>query len=219
MNIPVANLYPTEDFLENDKLALVFKKIIEEDYDVPIIVVEKLGNFFVLDGHHRGYISCKIQRRMVKSIVLQFPKEKSYREVSKSNFESMPIKEVAPIHNKILLGWSRTLKILKQYEALYHMAFHMRREKILLRNLSPTEPELLKNQIDAIDRLLVPISCIRHEDRYYILDGHARCLRAKQLGLRSIEAIVLFPQIPVHFGIVETAKEMKLRTLQDIHVR
>jgi hypothetical protein len=219
LNPPVTDLYPTEDFLENDKLALVFKKIVEEDYDVPIIVVERHNDFFVLDGHHRAYISSKIQRRSLKSLVLQFPKGKNYREVARSSFENMPIREVAPIQDPILLGWSRTLKILKQYEALYHMHFHMRREKVLLRNLSPTEPELLKSQIEAIDKLLVPITCIKHEDRYYVLDGHARCLRAKQLGLRSIESIVLFPQIPVHFGIVETAREMKLCTLQDIQVR
>jgi hypothetical protein len=38
LDIPLDKLYPTEDFLENDKLALVFKKIIEEDYDVPIVI-------------------------------------------------------------------------------------------------------------------------------------------------------------------------------------
>ena len=130
----------------------------------------------------------------------------------------MPIKEVEPIHDPIVLGWSRILKILKQYEALCHMQFYMRREKILLKNLSPTEPELLKSQIETITKLLVPIVCIKYEDKYYVLDGHARCLRAKQLGLRSIEAIILLPQIPVHFGIVKTTREMKLCRLEDIHV-
>lgn len=217
-DVPLEGLYPTEDFLENDKLALVFMKVIKENYDVPIIAVERGSDYFILDGHHRAYISTKIQKKTLKSMVLTFPRRTSYRDVPKSSLEDMPIKEVAPIPNVILSAWARILKILKQYEALYHMHFYMRREKILLKNLSPTEPELLKSQIDAISKLLVPIASIKYEDRYYVLDGHARCLRAKQLGLKSIEAIVLFPQIPVHFGIVRTAKEMELRTLGDIHV-
>ena len=28
MDVPLARLYPTEDFLENDKLALVFKEVV-----------------------------------------------------------------------------------------------------------------------------------------------------------------------------------------------
>ncbi len=36
-DIPMDRLFPTEDFLENDKLALVFMKTVNEDYDVPII--------------------------------------------------------------------------------------------------------------------------------------------------------------------------------------
>ena len=218
LDVPLENLYPTEDFLENDKLALVFMKIIEENYDVPIIAVEHENDYFILDGHHRAYISSKIQRKSMKSMVLRFPKKASYRHISKSSLESMPIKEVEVLRDPIVLGWSRILKILKQYEALYHMNFHMKREKILLEKLSPTEPELLQTQIDGIAKLCVPITCIKHEDKYYVLDGHARCLRAKQLGLRSIETIVLFPQIPVHFGIVKTAKEMRLSSLEDIHV-
>lgn len=219
MDVPLENLYPTEDFLENDKLALVFMKIIEENYNVPIITVERENDYFILDGHHRAYISKKIQRKSMKSMVLRFPKKTSYRHISKSPLESMPIKEVEVLHDPIVLGWSRILKILKQYEALYRMNFHMKREKILLKKLSPTEPELLQTQIDRITKLCVPITCIKYEDKYYVLDGHARSLRAKQLGLRSIEAIVLFPQILVHFGIVKTAREMKLSSLEDVRVK
>jgi hypothetical protein len=218
-DVPLEKLYPTEDFLENDKLALVFMKMIEENYDVPIIAVERGDDYYVLDGHHRAYISSKIQKKNIKSLVMRFPRGTSYRDVPKSSLEDMNIREVAPLSDVILIAWARILKILKQYEALYHMHFYMRREKILLKNLSPTEPELLKSQIQAISKLLVPIACVKHEDRYYVLDGHARCLRAKQLGLKSIEAILLFPQIPVHFGIVKTAKEMGLCRLEDIQVK
>lgn len=37
--------YPTEDFLENDKLALVLKKTVDEGYDVSITIVTFMNNF------------------------------------------------------------------------------------------------------------------------------------------------------------------------------
>ena len=152
-DVPLEKLYPTEDFLENDKLALVFMKMIEENYDVPIIVVEREDDYYVLDGHHRAYISSKIQRKNIRSLVMRFPRGTSYRDVPKSSLEDMNIREVALLSNVILIAWARILKILKQYEAFYHMHFYMRREKILLKDLSPTEPELLKTQIQAISKL------------------------------------------------------------------
>jgi len=217
LDIPLDKLYPTEDFLENDKLALVFMKIIEEDYDVPIISVERGSDYFVLDGHHRAYISSKIQRKNIKSLVLTFPEGATYRNVLKSSLASMPIKEVEPIQDPIVLGWSRLLKILKQYEALCHMQFYMRRENppqepVAHGTRTSEEPDRGNNQTARANSLH------KIRDRYYVLDGHARCLRAKQLGLRSIEAIILLPQIPVHFGIVKTTREMKLCRLEDIHI-
>jgi hypothetical protein len=214
--IQLDRLYPTEDFLENDKIALVFMKIVKEGYDVPIIAVEHKGEYFVLDGHHRCFISKKLKKNTVKAKVLKFPDGASYRDVPKSSLEDLPIKEVAPIDDLIVKAWGRILKILKQYEMLYHMYFYMKEEQVYLEDLSPTQPEVLKEQIDAIDRLLVPVACIEYDKRFYVLDGHARCLRAKQLGLKAMEAIVLLPQVHVDFGIVKTAREMKLESLEDI---
>jgi hypothetical protein len=54
--VKLDQLYPTEDFLENDKIALVFMKIIKEGCDVPIIAVWREEDYFVLDGHHRCFI-------------------------------------------------------------------------------------------------------------------------------------------------------------------
>ena len=68
-NIQLDQLYPTEDFLENDKIALVFMKTVNEAYDVPIIAVERGEDYFVLDGHHRSFISKKLQRKTIMAKV------------------------------------------------------------------------------------------------------------------------------------------------------
>ena len=75
LDIPVDRLFPTEDFLENDKLALVFKKTVNEGYDVPIIAVENGTDYFVLDGHHRSFIYVKLRKKTIKARVMKFPQE------------------------------------------------------------------------------------------------------------------------------------------------
>jgi len=214
----LTNLFPTEGFLENDKLALVFKKIVTEAYNVPIVAAEKNDDYFVLDGHHRVYINTKLKRKKIKVEVLEFPQGTSYRQVPKSSIEDLPFKEVGKIQDPILKAWGRILNILKQYEALYHMHFYLKRKTVPLREISPTQPEVLKAQIEGIDKILVPIVCLEYKNKYYLLDGHARCLRAKQSGLKTIQAMILLPQIRVDFGIVNTAKEMGIRTLDDITI-
>ena len=214
--VPLDQLYPTEDFLENDKLTLVFMKIIAENYDVPIIIVKREPDYFVLDGHHRTFIHKKLRNKTIKAYVLKFPENAGYRAVPKRPLEDLPIKEVSVIDDSILKAWQQTLSILRHYEAIYNVPFYLRKEQVYLKTLVPTQSDVLKPQIDAIKELLVPIVCIHYQDKYYILDGHARAIRAKQLKLDLIEAIVLLPAIQIDFGIVKTAREMKLRSIEDV---
>ncbi len=218
-DIPVARLFPTEDFLENDKLALVFMKTVNEDYDVPIIAVEKATDYFVLDGHHRSFIYIKLRKKTIKARVLKFTQGSSYREVPKNSFEDLPVKEVSTIEDSVLKAWARILNIMRQYETLYHIHFHIEKKDLFLERIHPTQPEILKSQLEGIERILVPIACIEQKGKYYVLDGHARCIRARQLGLEFIPALILSPEVSLDYGIVKTAKEMKLDTLDDITIR
>jgi hypothetical protein len=214
--VPLDRLYPTEDFLENDKIGLVLKKTVTENYDVPIITVRDCEDYFVLDGHHRAYIQKKLMHAKIKAYVLEFPKGTRYRTVEKRPLDSMPIKDVTVLDNMILRAWQRILSVLKHYEAIYCTPFYMRKEQIRLRDLVPTQSQVVRAQVDAIKTLLVPIVCVRHHGRYYILDGHARSLRAVQLGLDLIDSMVLFPETPIDYGVAKTANEMSLKCLKDI---
>ena len=211
-------LYPTEDFLENDKLALVFKKTVEENYEVPITVVSSGKDYFVLDGHHRAFILKKLMHRTMKANVLRFPEGASYREILRHPLEDLRIKDISPVEDPILKAWQRILFIVEHYEAIYDMPFYLSKERIDLKNLVPTQPHVGKKQIRAIKKVLVPIVCIRCGEKCYILDGHARSLRAKELGLDSIEAMILLPKKKIDFGIIKTAQDMDLRQLEDIKI-
>jgi len=216
--IPLERVYPTEDFLENDKLALVFRKIVEENYDVPITVVNSGQDYFVLDGHHRAFILKKLMRETMKAYVLRFPEGASYRDVSRQPLEDLRIKDISPIEDPILKAWQRILFIVEHYEAIYNIPFYLSKEEINLKDLVPTQPHVGKKQIETIKTVLVPIVCIRCGEKCYVLDGHARSLRAKELGLDSIEAMILLPRKKIDFGIVKTAQAMGLRQLEDIQI-
>jgi len=216
--IPLERTYPTEDFLENDKLALVFKKTVEENYDVPITVVNSGKDYFVLDGHHRAFIHKKLMYKTIKAHVLRFPEGKTYREISRHPLEDLRIKDISPIEDPILKAWQRILFVVEHYEAIYNIPFYLSEELVDLKKLVPTQSHVGRTQIDAIKKLLVPIVCIRCGDKCYILDGHARSLRAKELGLDSLRAMILMSSRKINFGIVKTAEAMDLRQLEDIKI-
>jgi len=201
------------DFLENDKLALVFMKVVTEGYDVPIIVVRRSEDLFVLDGHHRSYIARKLLKKSIRAHVLKFPGGASYRDVIKHSLDDLPIKEVAEIDDMILRAWQRTLSILKHYEAMYGISFFMSVERVFLKDLVATQTYVGRTQVEAIKEVLVPIVCVEYKERFYILDGHARAYRAKQMDLKWIRATILVPAAPLDFGIVKTASEMGLKDL------
>lgn len=216
--VPVDRLYPTEDFLEGDKLALIFMKVVKEGYDVPVITVECGEDFFVLDGHHRSYVHRKLMDSSIKAYVLKFPEGAGYRDVSKRCIEDLPIRNVGALDDLVLRAWQRIFSILKHYEAIYGVYFYLRREQVCLRDVVATQPQVRKARVDAIKEVLVPIVCVEYGGKYYVLDGHARSIRAGQLGFASIEAMVLSPSVGIDFGIVKTTREMNLRSIDDVKV-
>jgi len=108
--------------------------------------------------------------------------------------------------------WGQILTTLKYYEALYDISFYLRREQVRLEDLVPTQSQIRRERIDSIKELLVPIACVKHQGRFYVLDEHARSLRAKQLGLGSVQALILSPEAKIDFGIVKVVKEMNIRS-------
>jgi hypothetical protein len=217
-DVPLKQLYPTEDFLENDKLALILMKVVKEGYDVPVITVDCGEEHFVLDGHHRSYVHKKLMDDSIKAYVLKFPEGTNYRAVPKHSIEDLPIKIVGTIDDLILKAWQRIFSILKHYEAIYEVHFYLKKDQVYLSDIVPTQSQVRKARIDSIKELLVPIVCIKYQGIYYILDGHARSIRAGQLGSASTEAIILPPSVPIDFGVVKTTREMNLRSLDDVKI-
>lgn len=216
--LPVRSLCPTEEFLEKDKLALILMKILNEGYRVPIITVRKGGSYYILDGHHRSYILLKMMEEKTESYIVRFPEEVSYRAPPKRPLEDLPILDVAPIDDSILKAWSQIITLLKYYEAIYGVPFYLKIEDASLTNVVPTQPQVGGKQVSSINKILVPIVCIKHHGKYYILDGHARALKAKLIGLSRIRSVVLTPIMDIEYGIIRTVNAVGLRSLDDISI-
>ncbi|HDO41656.1 MAG TPA: hypothetical protein ENH03_02000, partial [Candidatus Bathyarchaeota archaeon] len=123
-----------------------------------------------------------------------------------------------PIRDPILRAWSQIIILLKYYEKIYNTPFYFKIKYLSLNELVPTQPQVERRQILSIKRLLVPIVCIEHEGRYYILDGHARTLRAREIGMNSIRAIILTPKSGVEYGIVKTVKNLGLESIDNLKI-
>lgn len=211
-------LLPTEPFLEKDKLAMVFRRIIEEKYRVPIIAVKYSEVYGILDGHHRAYIWKKLDRSYIQGYVLKFYSDKSPVPKSFSFLEAMPIRDVGEINDPYLLGWSQILTLLKYYEMIYEAAFTMAEDYLSLDMLVPTQPMVDNTRLESMNEILVPIVCVAYRNRFYILDGHVRALAAKRDGHTSIHSIILLSKNEIEYGIVKTAEKMGLSNLNDIKV-
>jgi IMP dehydrogenase len=96
---------------------------------------------------------------------------------------------------------------------MYGIPFFMSVERVFLKDLVATQAYVGRAQVEAIKKLLVPIVCVEYKERFYILDGHARAYKAKQMGLKWVKATILIPAVPLEFGIVKTAREMGIKNL------
>jgi hypothetical protein len=216
--ISLDKLRPTELFLEKDKLALVFKKTIEENYNVPVIVTRYFDAYRILDGHHRSYIFKKLGKNNITAYVLKNLESREDMLVHYPSLEDMPIKDVGKIDDQYLLGWSYILTLMKYYEAIYDIAFRIRYESIALDSLVPTQSTIDKRRLDSVERVVVPITCINYAGKSYIIDGHVRVMAARRDGAKSIQSIILLPTEKIEYGIVKTAEKMGLKEVGDIKI-
>jgi hypothetical protein len=215
-SVLTTDIYPTEFALEEDKLVLVFKKAIEEDYSPPIIVAEGVSGYYVLDGHHRAYMRLKLSQPYMKARVLVFPQERPFRERKSRRLGDMPVMKVGPIDDPTVATWNQILTLLHYYERLYGIPFTLREAYIPLTQLVPTQTTVSLSRVLGVRAIKVPIACLETDDVYPILDGHARAVAARQEGSQSIHAMVLVASRPTRFGIVATAEKIGLKTLEDI---
>jgi CBS domain-containing protein len=99
----------------------------------------------------------------------------------------------------------------------------VKRRIIPIDELRPTQNEVfadeLLGRVEEIKRGLVePIIVVQKGDHYLLVDGHHRVLAARQMGVKQFSAVVLEPDREVELGLERTAKEMGLKTMEDVKI-
>ena len=138
--------------------------------NIPIIAVEHLKDFFILDGHHRSFLRKKILKENIKTYLFKFPLNKQYKAPIKRPLSTIPIREVVGIDDPIIKTWGNILTLLKYYEQMYDTPFSLKKESIPLKKLIPTQLTVRKNQLKIIKEICVPITCVNYANKFYILD-------------------------------------------------
>lgn len=109
-------------------------------------------------------------------------------------------------------------------ERIYGAKLNVEFSALPVRSLCPTEEFLEKDKLALIlmkilnEGYRVPIITVRKGGSYYILDGHARDLKAKRMGLSRIRSVVLTPIMDIEYGIIRTINAVGLRSLDDISI-
>lgn len=222
--VEVERLIPTEPFLEEEKLHLVMDSVMNEGYSVPIVTMEHKGKFYIIDGHHRAYTLYLLGKKMIESIVLRFPEGEEYREVEEISLSDMKVKPIKKdglggAANDVHAMWEKAGKIALCFEKIHGVEFTVINKDVGVGSLVPTQPFVEASKLGSYVNREVPIICVEHSGKLYVLDGHNRAAVARREGMKTVGALILVPQQPVEFGIAKTAKSWGLESLNDLKVK
>ena len=79
--------------------------------------------------------------------------------------------------------------------------------------------ELIGRQYELKRGLNEPLIVVKRHNGYLIVDGHHRAMAAKELGARTLRAIILEPNdLNVNLGLEKTAERWGLKTLDDVKI-
>lgn len=117
----------------------------------------------------------------------------------------------------------KVFKFIETLKMLHDVDPKLDREVVPVKNLLPTQSKIYEDELEGriyeIKKgLAEPIIVVRRPGKLILVDGHHRAVAAKRLGIEELDAYVIDIEEDVELGLEKTAKEMNLRTLDDIRV-
>jgi IMP dehydrogenase len=108
-------------------------------------------------------------------------------------------------------------------ESLHNVKIEVRREKVSVDDLKPTQPKIyadeLEGRIYELERgLAEPLIVLEKPNKKLLIDGHHRVVAAKKLGINEIDAFILKLERDVPLGIEKTAELINLKSMEDIKI-
>ncbi|WP_423793066.1 CBS domain-containing ParB/RepB/Spo0J family partition protein [Methanocaldococcus indicus] len=114
--------------------------------------------------------------------------------------------------------------IIKTYKTLGYDV-KVERKKVEVEKLLPTQnkidyDEYLGRIYEIKKGLAEPIIVIKrnNNDKYILVDGHHRAVAAYNLGIKELDAYVVYVNTDKELGIEKTAKNFGLKSLKDVKI-
>ena len=202
-------LYSTQKYLESDKLGLVLRETLLNNYDPPIIVVRgRGGRKYVIDGHHRARIALWL-RENIRAYVLNIPLYKPQLEIPIYGLEF--IHPVQHIGDPIISLWMHMVDVVRLFEKIHGAIAKITLREISISELIITQPEIHVHKVNAC--LGEPILIYEYMEKYYIVDGHTRACIHYRLGNKTIRSIVF--TLGKQIGLIKTAESLGNRKISE----
>lgn len=209
-SLKIEELFATEPYLEAEKLAVVYKKMVQENYDIPIITVRKNDKSYVIDGHHRCFSKWLLNQEYVSSYEIR-------NELLKPPWWSKVVPDIPMIKTGENVGdvkdWVTCIDTLEYLRRLHGINFKLIPMKLLVETLIPTQyPQKI---LSTYKPPKAPILVLKYEENFYIIDGHTRSYYALKDGKRYVDALVLVPTKSVMPGIVLYSRKLGINSIKE----
>jgi len=210
ISLKIEDLLATEPYLEAEKLAFVYKKMVQENYDVPIITVRKDNRSYVVDGHHRCFSKWLLNQEYILSYEIQ-------NELFKPPWWSKNVLDIPMVKTgediEEIKDWATCIDTLEYLRRIHGINFKLIPMKLEVENLIPTQyPQRI---IGSRAPSKAPILALKYNESFYIIDGHTRTYYAFKKGERYIDALVLVPAKEVTPGIVLHSKKLGINSIKE----
>ena len=117
----------------------------------------------------------------------------------------------------------KVYKFIDTLKMLHDISPSLNREVVSVDHLLPTQSKIYEDELEGriyeIKKgLAEPIIVVRKPGKLILVDGHHRAVAAKRMGIKELDAYVIEISENVELGLEKTAREMNLKTLDDIRV-
>ena len=117
----------------------------------------------------------------------------------------------------------KVFKFIETLRQLHDIEPALVRESVPIGELLPTQSKIYQDELEGriyeIKKgLAEPLIVVRRPGRLILVDGHHRAIAAKRIGIKELDAYIIEIDEDIELGLERTAREMKLKTLDDVRV-
>ena len=112
---------------------------------------------------------------------------------------------------------------IQTLKTLYGVQPKLSRGMVPVDRLMPTQSKVYMDELDGrsyeiTKGLAEPLIVVRRQGKLILIDGHHRAVAANRMRMKELEAYIIDIDSDVELGIERTARNMRLRSLDDVQV-